>query len=446
MTKSQKLNQIDQNDFASDEGGAISIMNLFFVVALAMLTGIAIDVSNLIQARTQLQVAADTAAHAALYKRDDDSLTKDEAKDEAIRIAQAIMPTGRYGNVLTADHIKFGSWDRSSEEFIVDDSRRDAVYVKASRLSEDNNAVASFLLQLVGFSEWDVVTPVVFETYRPTCLREGIVADDVVDIQSNNSFVNGFCIHSNEYFSVNQNNLFEEGTIVSMPNIEDIDLPSSGYTKNEGLQAALREGRRRIRIIDQLDEIRDGMTNPDSRYYRDFLLSPIPIMQTLTQNNNNIATTDLTSGRVHNLTCDKPNGEITFAGEVFTDIVIITNCDTKMSNGTAFENATLIITSESDDTVSTPNGFRLGKDDGCLDGGGAQLISYGSIKGASALELYGGQILAAGDVEFTAQNDGIEGASIVAGGTVSITSGSTMGFCGTGMEHVFQAEYFRMAY
>ena len=58
---------------------------------------------------------------------------------------------------------------------------------------------------------------------------------------------------------------------------------------------------------------------------------------------------------------------------------------------------------------------------------------------------FGGQILALGDILFTANADGIEGASFVAGGNVEGTSNMTMGFCGNGMEDNFEAEYFRLA-
>ena len=58
----------------------------------------------------------------------------------------------------------------------------------------------------------------------------------------------------------------------------------------------------------------------------------------------------------------------------------------------------------------------------------------------------GSQLLALGDIEFTANADGIEGASFIAGGTISGTSNMIMGFCNhAGMERNFEAEYFRLA-
>ncbi len=434
------------DEFAQEEDGAISIMNLFFVVVMAIFAGVAIDMSNLIQARTQLQVAADTAAHAALYTRDSSSSTV--AKAKATEIAREIMPTGRFGNVLREENIHFGTWDRANQTFTVSSSSREAVYVETDRLSENANPVTSFLMQFVGYDDWDIVTPAVFETYRPTCLREGFVAQGIVDIQSGNDFSNGFCIHSNTHVSANQNNTFEAGTIVSMPNLALLDIPSSGFTRNDGLESALRKGRMRLRILTRMTDIMNGMTDSTSRYYRsDFITNPLPISITKTGSGNgrDLAMADMTPGRVHNITCTNSNGELRMAAETWSDIVIITNCEFSMLNGAAFENATLITTANSTDTVKTTSGFRLGVDDSCAGTGGAQLLTFGDIRGASGLELYGSQIMAAGDVEFTAQNEGIEGASIIAGGEISITSGSQMGFCGTGMETTFQAEYFRMA-
>jgi len=445
MNTTAQNNAVLNMSFARDEAGGITVLNLFFVMVLAIFAGVAIDMAKLTQARTKLQVAADTAAHAALYTRDTtDAAT---AKSTAIDIAHDIMPTSTYGDVLRVENISFGTWDRDNETFTHNPGSRAAVFVVADRLSANANPVTSFLMQFVGFDNWDVVTPSVFETYRPTCLREGLVAEDVVDFQSGNNYFNGFCIHSNTYVSLNQNNDFESGTIVSMPEMGDLDLPASGFESNSGLQDALREGRTRLRILSRLTDIMDGMTDSTSRYYRDFVTSstPIAISKTGVGNGRNVDVADLTPGRVHNITCTNPNGQLTFEGATFSDVVIITNCVTQMSNGTAWEDATVIITNTGIDTVKTPSGFRIGRDDGCADGGGVQLLTFGSISGASGLEMYGSQIIALGDVEFTAQNNGIEGASIVAGGTISVTSGSDFAFCGGGMGNTFQAEYFRLA-
>ncbi len=56
--------------FRQDENGAITIFGLFLFAAIVLVGGLAIDMHNLMTARTQLQISADLTAHAALYRRD----------------------------------------------------------------------------------------------------------------------------------------------------------------------------------------------------------------------------------------------------------------------------------------------------------------------------------------------------------------------------------------
>ncbi len=85
------------------------------------------------------------------------------------------------------------------------------------------------MLRFVGFDVFNVSVESVYTTYYPPCFNEGFVAQEVVDIQSNNSYTDGFCIHSNTHVSLNQNNFFEPGTVVSMPSLDDLDMPTSGF-------------------------------------------------------------------------------------------------------------------------------------------------------------------------------------------------------------------------
>jgi len=209
------------NRFGKSEDGALTIFGLYVMMIMATLSIFSLEVANLMSARSQLQMSADSAAHAALYYRD--THTADEAKAMAVRVAEHAMPTTGYGEVLSTSDIKFGSWDYASQTFKIDDASRKAVMVTTKRTEGNNNAIQGFVSNWIGKNTWDVTTPAVFTTYRPMCFREGFVADGVVDIQSNNDFSNGFCVHSNTYVSIYNNNTFEPGTVVSMPNINDID-------------------------------------------------------------------------------------------------------------------------------------------------------------------------------------------------------------------------------
>ena len=70
----------------------------------------------------------------------------------------------------------------------------------------------------------------------------------------------------------------------------------------------------------------------------------------------------------------------------------------------------------------------------------------GGVNFPANLSVYGSQIIAQLKIDFEANANGVEGVSMVAGGEIDSTSNMNMGFCnGAGMEHTFQAEYFRMA-
>ena len=259
----RRLTKSFQN-WIDDERGGIAIFGLYMFMSVLIMAGLAIDMSHLINNKTRLQIAADTAAHAALYNRDTKSA--DDSKVAALAVANAAMPSGRYGDVLKVTDIHFGSFDFADQSFTIDENSRSAVLVTTNQLASRANPISSFLLQFIGFAEWDVSVDSVFVTYRPACLREGFVADGIVDIQSNNEFWSGFCIHSNTHVELNSNNTFEAGTIVSMPDEESIVLPNSGWSTNDGLRAALREGSYEMRLVHKLPDIITQLSNADAEY------------------------------------------------------------------------------------------------------------------------------------------------------------------------------------
>ncbi|PWK55311.1 hypothetical protein, partial [Silicimonas algicola] len=358
----------------------------------------------------------------------------------AMQILQANMPASVYGEVLDEEAIQFGEYDRATKIFTVDEDSRDAVMVETRRLSSNGNPVGTFLLHLVGLNQWDVKRQSVFETFYPTCLVEGFVAQGVVDIQSNNSYYNGFCIHSNSHVEINQNNFFEAGTVVSMPDTDDLVVPNDGLSeeKNEGLEKALREGRWFIKILDRLNRVRLGVQIKDSDYAQTYISSYTPLTLTATTVNPS----DFTSGRIHKSSC---TNRLTFNPGVYKNIVVIADCDMVFKNGAEFQDAVIITKSTAAKAMSAPNNLVLGAKDNCAEGGGAILVSYGGVEVASSLEMHGSQIIAAGNVEFQANADGIRGASIVAGGRIDGTSNMNFAFCGSGMSHIFKAKYMRLA-
>lgn len=61
-----------------------------------------------------------------------------------------------------------------------------------------------------------------------------------------------------------------------------------------------------------------------------------------------------------------------------------------------------------------------------------------------SLNLFTTQLIAAGDIGFAANADGVNGGAMVAGGQIDGTSNASMGFCDNGMEANIEAYWFKM--
>ncbi|MFK7745451.1 MAG: pilus assembly protein TadG-related protein [Roseobacter sp.] len=448
--------QIPAQPFAQDQDGSATPLAIGFAVIFIIVGGLAVDFNKAMGERTQLQMAADSAAHAALYTREFESV--EDSKDAAFSAIVGMLPTAGFGTTaLERADIEFGTWDTSTGQFVIDNASRDAARVFAEMTPRRGNASRNIFLGMAGHDTFAITTSSVYSIYYPPCFNEGFVANDVVDLQSNNSYTNGFCIHSNTYVSLNQNNYFEPGTVVSMPSLDDLDIPSSGFEKNEGLQTALRSGEYRLRLLRQLPLRFQSLRDGEPEYATEAgVTEELPVLwPSIAGNGKNAAYKPISAtntgkksfdaasfpdkNRIYQANC-AGNGDITFAPETFSDFVLVTDCPIKFSNGTILDS--VVIATEGDVNASH---VQLGLNDNCAPGGGAAIWTYGSVKTASALSGYGAQILALGDVQFTANANGIEGVSFISGGRIDGTSNSDMGFCeGGGTENFQRASYFRM--
>ena len=427
--------------FLAAEGGGIAPMSLAFLFLFIAAGGLAVDISHHVAARAQLQIATDTAAHAALVarRRNDEA----EARQIALELFEANMPSRRQGMALTADDIVFGR--RENGAFVADPGSRTGVRVVARRIEERDNAMRTFLLRIVGVDSLEIVTAASFSHYQPICIEEGFVAEGKVDVQSNNNYLNGFCIHSNDYVRINQNNYFEQGTIVSMPDLDLLQIANSGFERNEGLEMALREGWLDVRILRELDDVIHAVLTNDEEYARDYITSPSAEVRSFNRNNNQVRASDLLHGRIHDMRCVGQNQRISIPnGELLSDLVIVTNCQVDFGSNVRLENVAIASTNTTSAAISGASGVTIGRDDNCAPGGGAQIITLGSMRFPANLGIFGGQLIALGDIEFAARANGVQGASLIAGGVIDGTSNSTMSRCNTGMEDNYTSPYYRM--
>lgn len=438
--------------FMRQEEGGMTVLGLYFFIFMAIFGAFAVDGMNISASQVHLQKAADQAAHAALYNisyMGGDPADADAAKEKAIEVVSATLPPARFGTSIEIDDIVFGTFDHATRVFTPDPTSTSAVMAQTSFTRGRANALNTYLFKLIGFDSFDITRQAVYETYRPGCLLEGFIADGIVDVQSNNNYSNGFCIHSNTHVSMNNNNSFEAGTIVSMEDLDNLDLPASGFETNDGLQAALRQGTMNLRILSRIEHMIALYRDPtavvpgDTPRLPDYILDKTaPATQIKAKK---LETGDIATGYVYDVACQ--GAKLTIDANVtMRDVVIVTDCDISFSNGTlgsSFEDVIILTSSVNVKSISSPAGLRVGRNDNCAAGGGVVVATLGGMSFVAGVEMYGSQFLALKNIEFNSNATG-EGSSLVAGGEINGTSNMDMALCGNGTGEALEMDYFRM--
>lgn len=431
------MDRIDKN-FASDECGAVTAFGLFFLVTCFALLGVAVDYANAMRVRTNLQMAADSAAHAALVARQ--VVTEDEAIANGLAIARTVMPTAVNGTFIQEDDFQFGIFDRDTGVFTELSGSSSAVRVDTGRAAARGNSLSTLFLRIIGIDDFDVIRSSIYETYAPRCLIEGFVSDILVDVTSNNVYGSGYCLHSNGTVEIQNNNVFEEGAIVAMPSLANLVIPKAGMTSNLGLQEALRVAYYDLRVSQRIDYMFNNVSDPSSEAFPSYLTSSVPVYRTAS---NNFTAEEWVEGRINEISCSSSNKQFSIKNnEIIRNGVLVTNCKLSLGSGVALED--VIVLSSND--VTGAAGVRLGLDDDCAPGGDAQIITTGTVSFPSDLSLFGARIIAEQSVNFTAQSDAVQGASILSNGEIRGTANGQASICGAeGMPLDGWTKYFRLA-
>jgi len=99
-------NCLSLHTFAKDEEGTITPFAIIMVLIFISIGGLAVDFNKAVSERTQLQTAADSAAHAALYSVEFKS--HDEARTDALNVIQSMLPASAYKDAMLTSDIEFG--------------------------------------------------------------------------------------------------------------------------------------------------------------------------------------------------------------------------------------------------------------------------------------------------------------------------------------------------
>lgn len=392
----------------------------FWMVAFLALGGLAIDTSKAWRMKAMMQATADAATHAGSI-----AMWRGEDGAEAVkRFVELNMPESAVGDILTDADITYGKWNEETKRVETVDSvdDADAISISLHRTNARGNPERTTMLRILGFDFWniEVASTARFFDSIDECLRNGLVAREVIDLQSNNFFTGNICVHSQEYVSVNNGNRWDEGVSVSMPDPSRLDTPNSDPSvSNPGLMEALREGRKDPKIVDDLPAIIAQMR-----------AAPGVVVMA----NKSIKFGNMVQGGVYDVTCEG-HGDKTMTipdSIVLTGVTIVTNCGIKFDQGAKIYESVIASDGENDSgsaTVSAPSQVVIGKADSCDPGGGSQILVVGDFRAAASFSMNGSQIIATGDIDISANEKGLDGVSLIAGGKIDVSSNNAFGAC-----------------
>ena len=418
-----------------DESGSATIWSLGMTVLFLLVGGLAIDVGNAFRVRHLLQTTADSAAHAGVQ----DVTTEAAAETLAVSFAEANMPSASFGTVLEPANILVGTWNANTRIFTQTMADPDAVRVMTQQTEASGNPVATFFLKLANFQLWNIGTTATAQQFYRKCHHDGMLAGGVVQIASNNSFVDFYCIHGEQGVQVSSNNSFETGVSVSMYDLGDFQMPGSGFATNAGLQQALSEDFIQPTLANQAASIAAALANPSSIYQPSYIDASRPVISHARSRFNSA---NLQQNRVNTVSCSG-NQQVTVNRDLTNVVLASSGCRINFGNGITLVNSVIATTNATGGSV-TGSHVQFGADDNCAAGGGTQVISAGGVNISGDSEYYGSQIISGQNIHISAQNNGIEGSSFQAAGNIQETSLGAFGLCNGGADVIAKVISYRI--
>jgi Flp pilus assembly protein TadG len=204
--------------FWSDDHGGMTLFWMFGLVILAMLAGLAIDITNLHRHKERLTLAADAGAQAGIVAL---AQGKNAAAVTAAVLASVELnaPVTVAGQTLNPEDVQLVRFDPKTRTLV--SGTPNAVKVTLHNDSTVNNPVRTSLLQIAGVDSFEIdVSTVAYYGQPGNCTSSDMIYGKLeVTLTSGNRVGPSYCVHSQTAVWLPQQNTFEPGSGVSMPNL-----------------------------------------------------------------------------------------------------------------------------------------------------------------------------------------------------------------------------------
>jgi hypothetical protein len=273
--------------------------------------------------------------------------------------------------------------------------------------------------------------------FRFACFDEGMVSGGTMDIRSNNHFGAGFCLYADDGIWMANGNQFAYGSLVATPDYTLLQTPPAGWNSNTGLLEAFQVIKLDIDVDGTLVSALNDLVADPMGSGLSYITDPTPVAL----QDKKFDADKLRPNRLNTRLCGHNESISIPNGFVLENLAFVTNCSIRFGQDVLVQNAVIASTSRDAQAFHAPHALRVGRDDACAVGGGAQLLTLGGARFAAGLDLNGGQVVASGTLDMAAQATGM-GALLLSGESISGTSNISMQFCGAGMEDNLNPEWW----
>lgn len=244
--------------FTDDEHGGMTVFWMLGLLILAVIGGLAVDISNLHRHKERLTLAADAAAQAGIVAL---AAGKTSAEIKAATLASVELnaPKAVVGPTTGANDVQLVRFDPKTRKVV--SGTPNAVQVTLHNDATVDNPVHTGLLRLAGIDSFDIdVTSVAYYGQPGNCTSSDMIyGKGQVTLTSGNTVGPSYCVHSQTAVWLPQQNFFAKGAGVSMPNLASCKGKCVD-SANPGIEdAVFAQNLNLTKVADHITKIRTAM-------------------------------------------------------------------------------------------------------------------------------------------------------------------------------------------
>jgi Flp pilus assembly protein TadG len=258
--------------FGANEDGAMTVFWVMGLIFSLMVVGLAVDVTNAHRHKEQLTLAADAGAQAGIVALATGKTTA-EIQAAALAAVELNAPLAKVGKTSNPTDIQVVRFDPKTKAIV--SGTPNAVKVTLHNDATVDNPVDTGFLRMVGVDAFEIKASSVAYYGQPSnCASSDMIyGKGQVTLTSGNRIGPNYCVHSQTAVWLPQQNTFDEGAGVSMPDLSSCKGKCVN-SANPGIEdAVFAQNLNLTKVADHISKVSTAMMAATSDLKTSFFLS-----------------------------------------------------------------------------------------------------------------------------------------------------------------------------